>query len=200
MWLRFCKRAAAYNIDLAQRSLAEALSDGRVPNRSGYEDVAWTRLAADKQTGELRRLQAMESGMTPQQHQAADGIYDALVQARFDDGAYYSPEDPLREPTPEGLAALPNDDPDVQLRRAFSLEKPAQTDGNAYRRAMDIYRAVRDRRQMDVRFALGRNYLNGANGLPRNLALARYWLEEAAGFGSKWAKALLATLPSAQPN
>jgi TPR repeat protein len=53
---------------------------------------------------------------------------------------------------------------------------------------------------MDIRFALGRDYLNGTNGLPRNLDLARYWFDEAAGLGSQPAKGLLATLASAQPN
>lgn len=200
MWLRFCKRAAAYNVDLAQRFLAEAISDGNAPNSSGYEDIAWTRVAADKQTDDLSQLQAMESGMTPQQHHAADAAYGALVQTRSNYGAYYAPDDPLRNPTPEVLAGMPKDDPDVQLRRAFTLEKAAQTDDNAYREAMDLYRTIRDRREMDVRFALGRNYLNGTNGLPKNLALARYWFDEAASLRSQPAKALLASLTKAQPN
>ena len=62
------------------------------------------------------------------------------------------------------------------------------------------YRTVRDRREMDIRFALGRNYLNGTNGLPRNLDLARYWFDEAAGLGSQPTKTVLATLANAQPN
>jgi TPR repeat protein len=95
---------------------------------------------------------------------------------------------------------MPKDDPDVQLRRAFALEKVAQTNNDAYREALDLYRTVRDRREMDIRFALGRDYLNGTNGLPRNLDLARYWFDEAAGFGSQPAKTLLGTLASAQPN
>ena len=200
MWLRFCKRAAAYNIDLAQKFLAQAIAEGTVPNQSGYDDVTWTRLASDKQTDESAVFKAMESGMTPQQRQAADADYALLVQTRASDGAYYSPDDPLRNPTLAELAAMPKDDLDVQLRRAFALEKVAQANNDAYREAMNLYRTVRDRREMDIRFALGRDYLNGTNGLPRNLDLARYWFDEAAGFGSQPAKTLLATLASAQPN
>ena len=196
MWLRFCKRAAAYNIDLAQRFLAEALRNGAAPNESGYDHVAWARLASDKQHSEIAVVKALESSMTSQQRRSADAAYDALVETRVQDGAYYSQDDPLREPPPPELAAMPNDDPDVQLRRAFSLEKAAQTDEAAYRQAIDLYRTVRDRREMDVRFALGRNYLNGSNGLRKNTALARYWLSEAADRGSKPAKALLATTPA----
>jgi TPR repeat protein len=200
MWLRFCKRAAAYNIDPAQKFLAQAIAEGTVPNQTGYDDVTWTRLASDKQTDESAVLEAMESRMTPQQHQAADAEYASLVQTRASDGAYYSPDDPLRNPTLAEIAAMPKDDPDVQLRRAFALEKVAQTNNDAYREALDLYRTVRDRREMDIRFALGRDYLNGTNGLPRNLDLARYWFDEAAGFGSQPAKTLLGTLASAQPN
>jgi TPR repeat protein len=195
MWLRFCKRAAAYNIDLAQHFLAHAIMNGTVPNKSGYDDVAWTRLASDKQAGEIAQLKAMESGMTPQQHQAAEGEYDSLVQTRLNDGAYYTPDDPLRDPTSEALAAMPQDDPDVQLRRAFALEKAAQTDSAAYQQAITLYRTVRDRREMDIRLVLGRDYLNGTDGLPKNTDLARYWLNEAAGRGSQPAKDLLANMP-----
>jgi TPR repeat protein len=200
IWLRFCIRAAAYNIDLAQKFLAQANADGAVPNQSGFDDIAWTRLASDKQTDEIAVFKAIESRMTPQQHEAADAEYASLVQTHVSDGAYYSPDDPLRNPTSAELAAMPKDDPDVQLRRAFALETIAQPNHDAYREALNLYRTVRDRREMDIRFALGRDYLNGTNGLPRNLNLARYWFDEASGFGSQPAKALLATLASAQPN
>ena len=196
MWLRFCKRAAAYNIDLAQYFLAQAIMDGTVPNQSGYDEAAWTRLASDKHTDEISQLKAMESRMTPDQRQAADAQYNSLVETRLRDGAYYPPDDPLRNATPAALATMPNDDPDFQLRRAFALEQAAQTNDEAYQEAMDHYRTVRDRREMDVRFVLGRDYLNGTNGVPVNLALARVWLTEAANRGSKAAQALLVAMPS----
>jgi len=69
-------------------------------------------------------------------------------------------------------------DPDAQLRRAFALEKVAPANDDAYREALNLYRTVRDRREMDIRFALGRDYLNGTNGLPRNLDLVRQRLKE----------------------
>ena len=46
MWLRYCKRAAAYNIDLAQHFYVEALNEGRARDFSGYDAVAWSRLSA----------------------------------------------------------------------------------------------------------------------------------------------------------
>jgi TPR repeat protein len=48
---------------------------------------------------------------------------------------------------------------------------------------------------MDIRLVLGRDYLNGTDGLPKNTDLARYWLNEAAGRGSQPAKDLLANMP-----
>ena len=200
MWFRFCIRAAAYNIDFAQHFLAQALVNGTGQHQSSYDGLAWTRLASDKQTDEIRQLKAMESQMTSQQRHGADAAYDLLVQTHAADGAYYPPDDPLRSPSPAELAEMPSDDPDVQLRRAFALEQAAQTDDAAYREAMDLYRTVRDRRKMDVRFVLGRGYLNGTGGLPKNIDLARHWLNEAAGFGSQPAKALLATLPAPASN
>jgi hypothetical protein len=35
---------------------------------------------------------------------------------------------------------MPKDDPDAQLRIAFALEKAAQTNKNAYREALNLYR------------------------------------------------------------
>jgi TPR repeat protein len=35
MWLRYCKRAAAYNIDLAQRFYAESIMQKEAPNHNG---------------------------------------------------------------------------------------------------------------------------------------------------------------------
>lgn len=200
LWLRFCKRAAAYNIDLAQQFYAQGMMDGSVPNKSGYDDVAWIRLASEKLTGNLVVLKAMESNMSAEQHRAADRVYQSLVDTRKRDGAYYPPDDPLRDPTRAALAAMPQDDPDVQLRIAFTLEKSATTDEAAYRRVLDIYRTVRDRSKIDIRFVLGRNLLTGANGLPENQSEARAWLNEAAEGGSQPAKALLATLPAQPPN
>jgi TPR repeat protein len=196
LWLHFCKRAAAYNIDLAQHFYAEAMMDGSAPNKSGYDDVAWIRLASDKQAGNLSLLKTMESGMSAQQHQAAEDIYQSLVDTRKQDGAYYQPDDPLRDPTASALSAMEQDDPDVQLRTAFSLEKTAVSDESSYHRAMDIYRTVRDRREIDIRFILGRYLLSGANGFSKNPVEARVWLTIAAERGSEPAKALLATPPS----
>ena len=45
---------------------------------------------------------------------------------------------------------MPQDDPDVHLRTAFTLEKAGATDELAYRRALNIYRTVRDRREIDI--------------------------------------------------
>ena len=117
------------------------------------------------------------------------------MKTRELDGAYYLSDDPLRAASQEELSKMPKDDPDVQLRYAFALEAAAKTDENAYRQAMDLYRTVRDCREMDIRFVLGRNYLNGANGMPKDPTRARQWLKVAASRGSKPAAALLATLP-----
>jgi TPR repeat protein len=194
MWLRFCRRAAAYNVDLAQHFYAEAIAKGTAPNFSGYDQIAWLRLASDKQSGEVATLNMLETRMDTHQREVANAAYGALVRTREQDGAYYSLDDPLRNISPEGLAAMASDDPDVQLRRAFGLETAAQTDHDAYAQAMDLYRTVRDHREMDIRFVLGRDYLNGTNGTPHNQELAKLWLHEAAGRGSKPAQALLATL------
>lgn len=194
MWLRFCKRAAAYNVDLAQSFYAQAVAENNALNKSGYDDVAWTRLASEKQYGLRVQLKSMESEMNAEQQRAANAAYEALVQTRARDGAYYPFDDPLRVPSAAKLAAMPKDDPDVQLRRAFALEERAKTDKEAYRQAMDINRTIRDRREMDIRFVLGRDSLNGANGVPRDPMIARHWLQEAANRGSKPAADLLKTV------
>lgn len=191
MWLRFCKRAAAYNVDLAQSFYAQAIAEDSALNKSGYDDVAWTRLASEKQYGLRVQLKSMESGINAEQQRAANAAYQELVQTRVRDGAYYPFDDPLREPSAATLSAMPNDDPDVQVRRAFALEERAKTDKEVYRQAMDLYRTVRDRREMDIRFVLGRDSLNGAHGVPRNTAIAQRWLREAANRGSKPAAELL---------
>ena len=194
MSLRFCERAATYNIDLAQRFYAEAIAKNEAPNNSGYDEVVWTRLGSDKQYDLRATLKNMESRMNAQQRKAADAAYDTLVNTRELNGAYYLSDDPLRAPSMEELAKMPQDDPDVQLRTAFALEAAAKTDENAYRQAMDLYRTVRNRREMDIRFVLGRNYLNGANGMPKDPARAQQWLQVAASRGSKSAEEMLARI------
>jgi len=55
---------------------------------------------------------------------------------------------------------MPQDDPDVQLRRAFALGNAALTNAQTYQQAMNDYRTVRDRREMDIRFVVRRSLLN----------------------------------------
>jgi TPR repeat protein len=191
MWLRFCKRAAAYNIDIAQHYYVEALNQAEAKDFSGYDYVAWTRLASEKQTGELTLLKAFTQGMTTQQLEAANAAYDALVKTRKLYGAFYPMDDPLRNPSPEALSAMPQDDPDIEIRRAFSLEKAASTDTSTYTEVLATYRRIRDRRKMDVLFILGRNLMDGKNGLPKNISAAEYWLNEAAREGSDQARSFL---------
>jgi TPR repeat protein len=167
MWLRFCKRAAAYNIDLAQHFYAQEIMQGKAPDTSGYDKIVWIRLASDKRAVDRADLKLRESAMSSTQIQAADAAYLALVQTRQSDGAYYPSDDPLRAASPAALEAMAQDDPDVQLRRAFALDHTAGTDEQAYHQAMDLYRTIRDRREMDIRFVLGRDLLNGTNGLSK---------------------------------
>jgi TPR repeat protein len=194
MWLHFCKRAAAYNIDLAQHYYAEGMMNGEVRDLSGYDYIVWTRLASQKQTGEGIMLRAITKGMSPDQLKAANAVFDSLVETRKRFGAYYPADDSLRNPDAAALAGMHDDDPDVQLRRAFALEKAAALDGRLYSQALSIYRTVRDHRQTDIRFALGRDSLTGVNGVPKSQAMAEYWLHEAANRGSKLAQELLARL------
>jgi TPR repeat protein len=198
MWLRFCKRAAAYNIDLAQHFYAEAINNAEAKDFSGYDAIAWTRLGAEKQSGESAQLSAFTRGMTPRQLQEANAAFNSLIETRRQSGAYYSTDDSLRSPSLAVLDALPKDDPDVQLRRAFVLEKPAASNPILYKQALEIYRNVRNQGKMDIRFVLGCYSLDGKYGVPKNRAIAEYWLHEAADAGSKSARDLLAVL-AAQP-
>ena len=182
MWLRFCKRAAAYNIDLAQRFYAEDIFAGKVPNTSAFEGYAWVRLASDKQASDKATVKQLEQRMTPQQLREANAVFEGLVRTREKDGAYYSAGDPLREPSVGELAAMPQDDPDVQLRKAFAIGSQGGTEN--YKKAMTLYRTVRDRRELDIRMVLGRDYLEGTDGVPKNERLAKYWLGAAAKAGS----------------
>ncbi|MGB7547475.1 MAG: hypothetical protein WBM14_06990 [Terracidiphilus sp.] len=194
MWLRYCERAAAYNIDLAQHYYAEALNEAQVRDFTGYDAIVWTRLGAQKMSGEEGLLKAMMKGMNQEQIAAAQAAYDGLMETRVRYGAYYAQDDPMRNSSPAALAAMDQDDPDVQLREAFNLEKSAVKDEQTYQRVVAMYRKVRDHRDTDVRFVLGRYALYGANGIPKNLGVAEYWLREAVQSGSKPAQELLATI------
>lgn len=199
MWLRFCKRAAAYNIDLAQSFYAQAIMQGEAPNFSGYDEIAWIRLASEKQVGLRTQLKAMESGMSITQHKAADDAYSALAKTRLQAGAYYPFDDPLRLTSSSALGGMPQDDPDVQIRRAYLLEKGAQHDEKIYREVMDLYRTVRDRREIDVRYVLGHNALSGTDGVPKDSVVSLHWLHIAAERGSEPAKSLLKTISQPPP-
>ena len=187
MWLRYCKRAAAYNIDLAQHFYVEALNEGRARDFSGYDAVAWSRLSAN----ESSLLKAMTTGMSQKQVADANLAYEALAETQVRFGAYYAQDDPLRNPSRAMIAGMDQDDPDVQLRKAFDLEKTAVRYEQTYRRVLAIYRDVRDHRDTVPRFVLGRYALNGINGVPKDRGVAEYWLREAVRSGSKPAQQLL---------
>ena len=200
MWLRYCKRAAAYNIDLAQHYYVEALNTGQTRDFTGYDAIAWTRLNAQKTAGEASLLQAMIAGMTQQQNTGANVASEALMTTRAQYGAYYVQDDPLRNPSPKALVAMDQDDPDVQLRQAFNLERAAASDERTYQSVLALYRKVRDHRDTDARFVLGRYASYGKNGVPKNLGVAKYWLLEAAKSGSKPAEELLGEVEKHSPD
>ena len=54
-----------------------------------------------------------------------------------------------------------------------------------------MYRKVRNERDYGFRFVLGRDALNGMNGVQKDSAVAEYWLKMAAYGGSKPARELL---------
>ena len=191
MWLRYCERAAAYNIDNAQHSYVDSINQGEVRDLTGFDAVAYTRLNSEKMFADKSLLQAMTSSMTPEQSAAAEAAYQALIETRARYGGYYVQDDPLRNPTPAALAAMDQDDPDVQLREAFNLERTAATDEHAYQDALAIYRKVRNERDYGFRFVLGRDALYGTNGVPKDRNVAEYWLKMAAYGGSKPAQQLL---------
>lgn len=191
MWLRYCKRAAAYDIDLAQHFYIEALNDARAHDFTGYDAIAWARVGAL----ESPLLEAMTKGMSAEQKIAADAAYKQLLDTRLRFGAYYTQDDPLRDPTSAEIRAMEQDDPDVQLRHAFNLEPKALTDEGTYKRVLAIYRDVRDHRDSAPRFVLGRYALRGTNGVSKDRGVAEYWLHEAARSGSREAKELLISLP-----
>jgi len=191
MWLRYCKRAVAYNIDSAQHSYVDSINQGEVRDFTGYDAVAYTRLSSQKMFADKPLLQAMTSSMTPEQSAAAEAAYRALLNERAQFGAYYVQDDSLRDPSPQALAAMDQDDPDVQLREAFNFERSAATNEHAYQTVLAIYRKVRDERDYGFRLVLGRDALYGTNGVAKDRNVAEYWLKMAAYGGSKPAQQLL---------
>jgi TPR repeat protein len=191
MWLRYVKRASAYNIDNAQHFYAEALNNGDAPDPSGYDYIAWPRIENDSNNRNVQLLNALTRGMAEEQRKAADAAYRALVDARRRYGAFYVIDDPMRDPSPDALKAMDQEDPDVQLRMAFSMESAAATESSAYARVIDLYRTVRNHRDSDCRFVLGRYALLGTNAVSKDREVAAYWLREAINSGSKPAQALL---------
>jgi hypothetical protein len=198
MWLRYCKRAAAYNIDMAEHFYVEALNDAWARDFTGYDAIAWSRLSGR----DSALLKGMTAGMSQKQTAEADAAYQALIEARTRFGAYYAQDESLRNPSAAVIAAMDQDDPDVQIRVAFDLEKTAINDEQAYRRVLAIYRDVRDHRDTAPRFVLGRYALNGTNGVSQDRGVAEYWLREAVRSGSKPANDLLDSIekPSAVQN
>jgi len=194
MWLRYCQRAAAYNIDLARHFYVEALNEGQARDFTSYDAVAWTRLSSQKMSGDRGLLKAMTKGMSQDQIASATAAYEALIETRARYGAFYVQDDPLRNPSLSALASMDQDDPDVQLREAFNMEGVATTDEQVYQNVLAVYRKVRDHRDYDFRFVLGRYALYGTNGVPKNRAVAQYWLHEAARSGSEAAQELLDAL------
>ena len=132
--------------------------------------------------------------MSAEQRIAADAAYQQLLDTRLRFGAYYTQDDPLRDPSPAEIGAMVQDDPDVQLRYAFNLEQKALADEGTYKRELAIYRDVRDHRDSAPRFVLGRYALDGTNGVPKDRGVAEYWLHEAVRSGSKEAQELLNSL------
>jgi TPR repeat protein len=191
MWLRYCKRAVAYNIDNAQHAYVEAINQGEVRDFSGYDAIAFTRLNSQKMFADKPLLKAMTSSMSSQQTASAEAAYQTLLKTRAKYGAYYVQDDPLRDPSPAMLAVMDQDDPDVQLREAFNLENAAATDERVYQTVLAIYRKVRNERDYGFRFVLGRDALNGRNGVPKDPKVAAYWLKMSAYGGSKPAQQLL---------
>jgi TPR repeat protein len=194
MSLRYCERAAAYDIDGAQHSYVEMLNERQAHDFTGYDAVAWTRLSSQKMSADGGLLKAMTTGMSREQIEGANAAYDRLVETRARYGAYYVQDDSLRNASPAALAAMDQDDPDVQVRQAFNLEKDAAGNKQPYQRVLAMYRKVRDRRDADARFVLGRYALRGTNGVPKNIGVAEYWLREAVRSGSKPAQELLETI------
>lgn len=200
MWLRYCERAVAYNIDNAQHFYVEGINNGDVRDFTGYDAIIYTRLNSLKSFGEHDTLKAMTSSMTPMQHADAETAYLALLKERAQYGAYYVQDDPLRDPSPKALAAMDQDDPDVRLREAFNLEGSAAADEHDYQRVLAIYRTVRNERDYGFRFVLGRDALNGTNGVPKDRSVAEYWLKMAAYGGSKPAQQLLDRIENQNAN
>ena len=196
MWLRYCERAVAYNIDNAEHSYVDAINQGEVHDLTGYDAVAYTRLNSQKMFADKSLLSAMTSSMNAEQRAGAEVAYQALIKERTQYGAYYVDDDPLRDPSVEALAAMDQDDPDVQLREAFNMEKAAVNDEQSYQNALAIYRKVRNERDFGFRFVLGRDALYGTNGVPKDAKVAEYWLKMAAYGGSKQAQRLLDQIES----
>lgn len=192
LWLRYCKRAAAYNIDLAQRFLAEYIASGKDRSISPIMAETWLRLASQKQTAYRGAVDTIQVQAGEGLRNSLDASYEAMLAIRARNGAYYSVGDPLRDPLPEALAAMPDDDPEVKLRKAFALEKTAGTSEEGYLMAMKLYREVRDSRDTAPQLFLAKLHATGAEGIVKDDSLRLFWLRQAAARGSEKAREMLA--------
>ena len=88
MWLRYVKRAAAYNIDLAQHFYVEAMNNGEVPDPSVYDYIAWTRIENDSNGRNEKMLSAFAAGMSAQLVAREEGraLVIGFEQGRVDFG------------------------------------------------------------------------------------------------------------------
>lgn len=80
MWLRYCRRAVAYDVDIAQHFYVEAIDNGEVRDATGYDAVAYTQLASRKSLGEISASQGHDSVDEPRTSLCGRGSLPSIAQ------------------------------------------------------------------------------------------------------------------------
>jgi TPR repeat protein len=190
--LHLVERAAIYNIDNAQGTLAHEIIQGNWKQRDDVDAYAWLKLQTVKQdVGGGQEVRVAEEN--PELKRSIEARYAQLLRTREESGAFYPQDDPLRTEEVSNLerrAIAP--DPEAEFRLATLLEKRGREADFA--RAIALYHHLWAMAGQQVRLTWGRTLMYGTGGTTRDDIGAEKWLWDAANAGSKEACRLLAII------
>ncbi len=190
--LHLVERAAIYNIDNAQGTLAREIIQGNWKQRDDLDAYAWLKLQALKQdVGGEQEVQV--AGENPDLKPKIETRYAQLLHTREQSGAFYPQDDSLRTAEIADLEPHAREqDPEAEFRLATLLEK--RGGGADLARAIGLYHDLWAMAGQQVRLTWGRALMYGNGGTARDDIGAEKWLWDAANAGSKQACGLLAVI------
>jgi TPR repeat protein len=189
------RRAATYDMDLAELDFARDLLRGDGIQKDAIEACAWLTIANPQLNSAGGMLAQVTEKAPPEMLDKIKSRVEALRRIRQASGGYYEDSDSYSTAAPN-IALLrqgaASGNPFAEMRLAFALEKGQgiAIDSDA---AIQLYEHIQKTGAMELHAWLGTALANG-DGLPQDYALARQRLIEASEEGSIPARKTLAKL------